>query len=69
MIRMASQLSEKYEIKEKTLFPLFIKIHNLRITHFPKVTFTHISREENKEADALSNEAMDEQSSTQGTLL
>lgn len=53
------QLSGEWEIKEEKLFPFFIKIHNLQVSHFPNITFHHIPREENKEADALSNKAMD----------
>ena len=54
------QLSGKYQIKTETLVPLFIKIWNLRITDFPNIKFVHIPREQNKEADRLSNIAMDE---------
>ena len=54
------QLSGKYQIKTETLIPLFIKIWNLRITDFPNIKFAHIPREQNKEADRLSNIAMDE---------
>ncbi|MBI5449339.1 ribonuclease HI family protein [Candidatus Gottesmanbacteria bacterium] len=54
------QLSGKYQIKEETLFPLFIKIWNMRVTDFPNLKFVHIPREGNKEADRLSNIAMDE---------
>lgn len=57
------QLSGRYQIKEESLFPFFIKIHNLKVSEFPHLTFIHIPREENGEADALSNEAMDAQSS------
>jgi len=53
------QLSGKYQIKEPTLFPQFIKIWNLRVSEFPNVTFTHVRREQNKDADRLANEAMD----------
>lgn len=53
------QLTNAYQIKEPTLFPLFIKIHNMQIADFPHAVFTHVRREENKEADALANEAMD----------
>jgi len=60
---VARQLANKYEIREETLFPLFIKVHNLMISSFPKVTFSHIPREKNKEADRLSNKAMDESES------
>jgi ribonuclease HI len=53
------QLSGEYQIKEPSLVPLFIEIHNLRVAAFPHVTFTHIPREQNKDADRLANEAMD----------
>lgn len=53
------QLSGEYQIKEETLFPQFIRIWNIRVSEFPNITFTHIPREENSEADALANEAMD----------
>ncbi|MBI2024130.1 ribonuclease HI family protein [Candidatus Giovannonibacteria bacterium] len=52
------QLSGKYKIEEEKLFPLFIKVHNL-IMDFGKITFTHIGREENKDADSMVNEALD----------
>src|SRR3989338_2812850 len=57
---VARQLGNKYEIREETLFPLFIKVHNLTVSSFPKIKFTHIPREKNKHADLLSNKAMDE---------
>jgi ribonuclease HI len=56
---VARQLSGQYQIKEPTLFAHFIRIHNLLVTHFPNVHFTHVPRAENKEADRLANEAMD----------
>ena len=59
---LVKQLNGKYQIKKETLFPQFIKIWNLRIVDFPNITFTHVRREDNKEADRLANEAMDEQS-------
>jgi len=57
---VTKQLNGEYEIREETLFPFFIKIHNFMVSTFPNITFTHIPREENKEADALANAAMDE---------
>lgn len=53
------QLSGLYQIKEPTLFPQYIAVHNMRVKDFPHITFTHIPREKNKEADRLANEAMD----------
>ena len=57
---VARQLGNRYEIKEPTLFPLYVKVHNLMVSSFPKTTFTHIPREKNKHADRMSNIAMDE---------
>ena len=56
---VARQLSGEYQIKEPTLFPQFIKVHNMQVKDFPKIKFTYIPREQNKEADRLANEAMD----------
>ncbi|MCK6462601.1 MAG: ribonuclease HI family protein [Candidatus Pacebacteria bacterium] len=56
---IARQLNGQYRIEEEKLFPLFIKIWNLRMDFGP-IKFTEIPREQNKEADRLANEAMDE---------
>ncbi len=61
------QLNHEYKIKEEKLQLLFIKIWNL-ILDFKKVSFKHIPREENKQADRLVNEALDNQDREQ-TLL
>lgn len=53
------QLSGEYQIKEPGLVPLFIEIHNQRVSSFPRLTFTHVPRAQNKEADRLVNEALD----------
>ena len=47
----------------KKLFPLFIKIWNLK-TELGKISFVEISREKNKEADRLANEAMDKKNNS-----
>ena len=52
------QLKREYKVKNKGLAELFIKIYNECIS-YKKVTFTHVKREFNKEADKLANEAMD----------
>lgn len=57
---VARQLAGKYQIKEKTLQPLFMKIWNARVVLFPRLTFTHIPRGKNRRADHLANQAMDE---------
>jgi len=56
---VCKQLNGEYQLKEETLFGLYIKIHNLRVSTFPHVSFTHVPRAENKHADRLANEAMD----------
>jgi len=55
---VVKQLNGEYKVKNKDLAPLFLKIHNLKIG-FSSVTFTHVRREFNKEADKLANAAMD----------
>jgi ribonuclease HI len=58
---VVKQLKREYKVKNQELAPLFLKIHNISLD-FKKLTFTHIPREKNKEADALANEAMDRMS-------
>lgn len=55
---VARQLGGAYKIEEERLFPLFIKVWNLKMD-FGDVLFTHIPREQNREADRLVNEALD----------
>jgi len=57
---VSKQLNGEYEIREETLFPFYIKIHNITVSTFPNIKFVYVPREENKEADALANAAMDE---------
>ena len=52
------QLNGQYKVKNAGLAQLFLEIHNLR-QHFKKVTFTHVRREYNVEADALVNKTLD----------
>ena len=56
---VAEQLSGRYRVKEESLFSQFIKVHNMQVKDFPRIKFTYIPREKNKEADRLANEAMD----------
>lgn len=53
------QLSGNYQVKEETLWPQYMKVHNLLVANFPEARFTYIPRAENKEADRLANDAMD----------
>ena len=57
---IVKQLNHQYKIKEKDLQPLFIRIWNLMLD-FGQVSFKHILREKNKEADRLVNQALDNQ--------
>lgn len=64
---VVKHLNHQYKIKEKDLQSLFIEVWNLMID-FKKIDFKHILREDNKEADKLVNQALDDQARTQ-TLL
>lgn len=52
------QLNHVYKIKEKRIQEIFFEIWN-GMLDFDRVTFTHVPREKNKEADRLVNEALD----------
>lgn len=54
---LVKQLNGEYKLKEEHLFPLFIAVWNLK-QDFKKVTFIHIPRERNKEADKFVNRAL-----------
>jgi ribonuclease HI len=56
---ICKQLNGEYRIKEETLFPLYIEVHNLLVSTFSTVYFEHVPRSGNKHADRLANEAMD----------
>ncbi|MBU4217131.1 ribonuclease HI family protein [Candidatus Parcubacteria bacterium] len=55
---VVKQLKLEYKVKNADLASLFVKVHNLTL-NFKKITYTHIRRELNTEADALANLAMD----------
>jgi ribonuclease HI len=52
------QLNGEYRIEEPELQLLFVDAWNLRLD-FKKVTFAHVPRECNRQADALVNRALD----------
>ncbi len=56
---MISQLKGDLKVKNKELGSLFVKIWNLKQS-FKKVKFHHLPRAENKRADQLVNQAIDE---------
>ena len=53
------QLSGNYKVKNKDLAPLFVKVWNLS-QQFKRVKYTHVRREDNKLADKLVNQALDD---------
>lgn len=57
---VVKQLNHEYKLKEPRIQQYFIEIWNLMLD-FGNITFTHIPREKNKIADALVNEALDNQ--------
>src|SRR4030043_924809 len=59
---MIKQLKGEYKVLEPNIQTLFLKVWNLRID-FKKIKFSLISREKNKEADLLVNEALNEKES------
>jgi ribonuclease HI len=54
------QLNGVYKVKEPELLTYFDTIKTL-MNEFASVTFTHVMREDNKEADRLVNQALDSQ--------
>lgn len=57
---VVKQINHQYKIKEESTQAAFIQIWNLMLD-FNSVIFKHIRREENKEADKLVNQALDNQ--------
>ncbi len=55
---VVEQVQGNWKVKEVTLQPLVARVRELA-AQMPQVTYTHIPREKNKEADRLANEAMD----------
>ncbi len=52
------QLKGEYKVKNPDLAKLFMQVHNLALG-FKKVTFKHIRRELNTDADAAVNDCLD----------
>ena len=55
---VVKQLRHEYKVKDVGLKKQFAKVSEY-ISLFPNIIFKHIPREQNAEADALANEAMD----------
>ena len=56
---IVKQMNGEYQVKEETLWPQYMKVHNLLVSSFPRARFTHVPRAENSAADALVNKAID----------
>lgn len=56
---VANQLTGVYQVKNRDLWPIHESIKEL-ITKFKKVTFTHVRREFNKDADGMVNKILDQ---------
>ena len=61
---VVEQLNQRYKLKNEGLKPLFWHIRDLVLQLGGKVTFAHIPREQNKEADRLVNIAIDKKELT-----
>ncbi len=53
------QLRREYKVRNPILQKLFVKIWNMML-QFAQVTFTHVPRERNRQADKLVNEVLDD---------
>ncbi len=57
---VVNQLNGKYKVKHEAIKPLHAQVKELAVK-FPKITFTHVLRSENREADRIVNEVLDAQ--------
>lgn len=55
---VVKQLAGQYRVKNEGLQPLYDKVCSL-VSEFEEVSFEHVPREKNKEADKLVNQAID----------
>lgn len=55
---IVSQLNGVFKVKNATIRELVLKVRGLEQS-FKKISYTHIPREKNKEADELVNQALD----------
>ena len=60
---LVNQMKGQYRVKNPGLQPLYQDARSL-VHQIGRVTFEHVRREFNKDADRLANEAMDEAAST-----
>lgn len=58
---VVKQMRKEYKVKDKELQKIFVKVWNESLK-FKQITYQHIPREQNKEADRLVNLALDNRS-------
>lgn len=56
---IVEQMKGAYRVKHPNLVPRYLEVKNMIARYFPNVSFEHVRREFNKDADALANKAMD----------
>jgi ribonuclease HI len=57
---LVRQLTGEYKVKNAELAKRFLEVRNLEVRIGKPVKYRHVPREQNREADALANKAMDE---------
>lgn len=57
---LVKQCKREYKVRDAKLAPLYLKVCNL-MQVFKKISFIHVPREKNKEADAEVNKAIDKE--------
>ncbi len=60
---MVKQLNGEYKVKEKDIQGFFMEVWNLKLELDVPISFHHIAREQNSEADKLVNQALDQEAS------
>lgn len=60
---VVKQMKGEYKIKNKELFDIAQKIKNIERKLSSKITYTHVPRVENKQADLLVNQMLDSHTS------
>jgi ribonuclease HI len=56
---IVKQMNGEYKVKDAGLKKQHARVKNIIAASFPDISFTHVRREHNTEADALANDAMD----------
>jgi ribonuclease HI len=59
---VVKQMDGRYKVKHKDMIPLHREARSL-MARLPDVRLTHVPREQNKDADRLANQALDEKAS------